>query len=55
MSEKTFDQIMSDLQKELVNMTWEMKAEKQDEDFVIGRIVLAIGALKQLYAKRTGS
>ena len=50
---KSFEQIMNDLQRELVSMTWEMKAPKDEEDFVIGRIVLAVGALKDLYRKRT--
>ena len=56
MSDKrTFEQLMNDLQKELVSLTWELKAEKEDEEFVIGRVVLAITAIKQLHAKRTKS
>ena len=50
-----FEQTMDKLQKELVELTWELKGSKQDEDYTIGRIVLAIGALKQLHAKRTKS
>ena len=55
MSEKkpTFEQLMNNLQKELVEMTWALKGTKDEEDYVIGRIVLAIGALKQLHGKRT--
>jgi hypothetical protein len=54
MSDKrTFEQLMNDLQKELVTLTWELKGSKDEEDYVIGRIVLAIGALKQLHGKRT--
>ena len=52
---KNFEQLMNDLQKELVSMTWELKGSKDDEDYTIGRIVLAITALKQLHAKRTKS
>ena len=54
MSDKrTFEQLMNDLQKQLVELTWEMKGSKEDEDYTIGRIVLAISALKKLHGKRT--
>lgn len=50
---KTFEQLMDDLQKQLVELTWELKGPKDEEDYVVGRVVLAISALKQLHRKRT--
>ena len=53
MKKKSFEEIMNALQKELVDLTWALETPKDEEDYVIGRIVLAIGALKQLHGKRT--
>jgi hypothetical protein len=50
---ESFEQLMDRLQKELVEMCWEIKGPKDEEDFAVGRIVLAISALKQLHCKRT--
>lgn len=51
MTEKSFEKLMDDLQKEMVEIAWKLKGPKDEEDFAVGRIVLAIQSLKRLHSR----